>query len=92
MLNTKLVALDLRGKVYGKKIKAGCSQPDKCQFCYTIGPVVYDHDHTTDIFRSWPCNMCNRAMGLVKDRPDVLRKMADCIEEHNLKYGNKIQL
>ena len=38
-----------------------------------------DHDHKTRIFRMLLCENCNRGIGLLKDNPKILRKLADLI-------------
>lgn len=63
-------------------------RPELCEFGCGRGPVVYDHDHDTMEFRSWPCKECNSVMGLVYDRSDILRKMADVIDAHKAEHGH----
>lgn len=67
-------------------------RPDKCEFCERKGKVVWDHDHHTNTWRSWPCRKCNTVMGLVDDNPNTLRKLADAIERHQAEHRDKIQL
>lgn len=62
-------------------------RPEFCEFNCGRGPVVWDHDPNTGKWRSWPCQYCNTSMGLAKHRPDILRKMADVIEEHQKQHG-----
>jgi hypothetical protein len=66
-------------------------QNDKCFLCGTEGfkmnpnakkNLVVDHCHTTGKVRKLLCHNCNRALGLFKDKPDLLRKAADYLEEH----------
>lgn len=42
--------------------------------------ICFDHDHTTNQFRGWLCATCNSALGMAKDSPTLLRKMADYLE------------
>ena len=42
-----------------------------------------DHCHRTGKIRGLLCTACNRALGLFKDSPVVLRKAADYIEKHS---------
>jgi hypothetical protein len=39
-----------------------------------------DHNHQTNRVRGLLCSSCNRAIGLLKDRPDVLRRAAEYLE------------
>lgn len=64
------------------------SQDNACAICRTphdpdapgrrgkLGLHV-DHDHRTGKVRGLLCNGCNRALGFVQDRPEVLRAAAD---------------
>lgn len=66
-------------------------QGNACLVC--LGPLVrphVDHDHTCcpgekscgECIRGVLCNVCNMALGLLKDSPEILRKAADYIEGH----------
>ncbi len=39
-----------------------------------------DHDHATNEFRGLLCHLCNVALGMMRDRPDFLRKAAAYLE------------
>lgn len=43
--------------------------------------LVVDHCHTTSIIRGLLCVPCNQAIGLLRDRPDAVRRAANYIEE-----------
>jgi hypothetical protein len=64
--------------------QAGRPRPDSCEICSktsirraTSTPVVFDHDHTTGVFRGWICDRCNKVLGLVKDDSVLLLQLAD---------------
>lgn len=44
-----------------------------------LGPVV-DHDHNTGDIRGIVCNRCNVALGMLKDNPEIARKLAIYLE------------
>jgi len=39
-----------------------------------------DHDHATGAVRGLLCNRCNRAVGLLRDDPEVCRRAAGYLE------------
>jgi hypothetical protein len=45
--------------------------------------LCVDHDHETGQIRDLLCRVCNRALGLFKDSPKLLRKAAEYLERHN---------
>ncbi|MFI5397590.1 MAG: endonuclease domain-containing protein [Candidatus Binatia bacterium] len=51
-----------------------------CAICGGTHRICLDHDHKTGAFRGWLCNACNRALGMLKDDPAILRRAADYIE------------
>jgi formate dehydrogenase maturation protein FdhE len=69
----------------GEKLKhkeklAGVPRPIHCPICGSTKTISFDHDHGTGKFRGWICNMCNRALGMVRDNPITLRRLADYLE------------
>lgn len=62
---------------------AGRPKPKNCELCGNPSPkIVWDHNHETGKFRGWICTPCNYILGRVKDDPEVLRKMADYLDQH----------
>lgn len=67
-------------------------QDDKCYLCHSEGFLIgknnhneklaVDHDHETGKVRKLLCHNCNRALGLFKDNPEIMRKAASYVEEH----------
>lgn len=47
----------------------------------TEGYFHVDHVHATGKVRGLLCSTCNLALGLAYDRPDLLRKMAEYVEQ-----------
>lgn len=45
-------------------------------------PLVVDHDHASGAVRKLLCHNCNRALGLLKDNPALMRKCAEYVEAH----------
>lgn len=63
---------------------AGRPRPDKCEICSGGGKISFDHSHKTGKFRGWICGTCNSALGMVRDSPLVLRKLAEYVERNDV--------
>jgi Recombination endonuclease VII len=63
--------------------KAGRARPKVCDLCGGGSwlNIVFDHCHTKGHFRGWLCDRCNTVLGQVGDDADLLRRMADYLEE-----------
>jgi hypothetical protein len=62
------------------------AQDGTCAICRSDDPVTpskrfcIDHDHVTGAIRGLLCSHCNRALGMLKDDPEALRRAADYLE------------
>ena len=61
-------------------------KPKSCEVCgipeSELKEVLhYDHDHNTGQFRGWLCKGCNLALGFSRDKPWILRALADYLEK-----------
>ena len=63
---------------YGKQFD---QRPLTCEVCLGKNRIVYDHAHSSGVFRGWLCNACNVALGLLRDDPVRIRKLAEYIEK-----------
>lgn len=53
-----------------------------CEICSTDeGRMAFDHNHTTGKFRGVLCTHCNVALGMAKDNPELLEKMAKYLRD-----------
>ena len=43
-----------------------------CKLCSTKQATVFDHDHETNKFRGFLCGDCNRGLGLLGDKPELI--------------------
>ena len=64
-------------------------QKGRCAICggegFLMGPqhkkkLVVDHDHATGKVRGLLCHNCNRALGLLGDKPELLHRAADYLK------------
>ena len=66
------------------------NQDGKCLICCVIisqmGSAI-DHNHNTGEFRGILCKTCNRALGLFRDSPAILRRATDYLETRG-HYGD----
>lgn len=61
---------------------AGRQKPNKCEVCGCDGRISFDHCHASGTFRGWICEGCNLIIGLAKDNPELLRKLAEYLDAH----------
>jgi hypothetical protein len=63
------------------------AQDGKCFLCLTpipktsTGRLLVDHDHETGAMRRALCHSCNVGLGMFYDKPELLRKAAEYVEE-----------
>jgi hypothetical protein len=62
-------------------------QEGKCAGCgysseYNIKGLCIDHDHKNLKVRGLLCQACNSAIGLLKDDPNICRRLAVYLEKH----------
>jgi hypothetical protein len=63
-----------------------CHQPEPERIDPRTGqqlPLSIDHDHASGEIRGVLCGNCNRAIGLMRDNPALLRAGADYLDRHN---------
>lgn len=60
---------------------AGRPQPETCEICERkVKYLCFDHCHVAKEFRGWLCQQCNTALGMVRDSPEILRRLAAYLE------------
>jgi hypothetical protein len=84
--STKTYAARLQAK---RERIAGRRRATECEVCQAVEPTVYDHDHEHGLFRGWICQRCNKVLGLVYDKPGLLRNLAEYLEAHNGKINSE---
>ena len=52
-----------------------------CEVCGSTKTVL-DHCHDSSLIRGILCNPCNQALGMLKDNPVLIRKLADYMDKH----------
>lgn len=62
------------------------AQGGRCAICRAEpdGRLHVDHCHDTKVVRGLLCGFCNRMLGMAKDSPEVLRRAADYLAQHNI--------
>ncbi len=74
---------ELQGEPFRKARDAQFAlQGGKCGLCETSDSKSwhYDHDHETGKYRAVLCHACNVGLGMLQDKPWLLRKAAEYIE------------
>lgn len=76
-------------KEMGLSYKAPEGTP--CELCGTINKIVFDHCHSSKIFRGWLCDPCNRSCGVLGDNVNSLLKVVNYMnknEKKNIKIND----
>lgn len=68
---------------------AGRPRADICEVCDKNELTVFDHCHKSGRFRGWICDRCNKVLGIIKDSADLLRKLANYLEKHDVETDNE---
>lgn len=73
------------------------NQKNLCAICSSqMTKPCLDHDHKTEIVRSFLCSQCNSGLGMYDDDPDLLQKAAKYILKHKYEnyeiYGEQLSL
>lgn len=59
-----------------------CDSPESARLKGTLKRLGVDHCHTQGHVRRLLCTKCNTGLGMFRDRPELLRRAADYLEEH----------
>ncbi len=86
------ISLDEYDEMLAKQngVCAGCSAVgtehlEKQNRVGSTRPLSVDHDHVTGKVRGLLCHQCNLVVGNSRDNPDVLRRLADYLDENGQK-------
>ena len=58
-----------------------CKQPETMKQQGVLKPLAVDHNHKTGTVRQLLCNRCNRVLGFVDDKEDILKACAVYLRE-----------
>lgn len=58
-----------------------CGNPESVKLKGVVKLLAVDHCHSSGKVRGLLCNNCNRAIGMLKDDPEILRRAASYLEE-----------
>ncbi len=59
-----------------------CEKPEKATRSGATIELSVDHDHETGVVRQLLCSACNKAVGYFRDSPELMRRAALYIENH----------
>jgi hypothetical protein len=84
---TKCNKVQNSGKAQAMKVAKALGMSPKaptdasCAHCGKKETLVFDHDHTTNTFRGWLCNSCNRSVGVLGDDVQGVIKMLNYLNK-----------
>lgn len=55
-------------------------EPGACPICGVVTMLVWDHNHTTGLFRGYICGLCNAGLGMFKDNKKSLARAIEYLE------------
>lgn len=74
-----------------KGVCAICSEPETEKRLGKTRWLAVDHDHETGDVRGLLCQSCNKAVGLLRDNPELARGAAAYLEKHrDTKIGSNV--
>ena len=50
-----------------------------CEVCGSMKDLCIDHDHSTGEVRGCLCSKCNTALGMMRDSPELLERLAEYV-------------
>ena len=80
---SRAVKYGVDGETFAAKLT---EQGGRCAICFGIlegRKACQDHNHETGKTRAILCSECNTALGMMRDRPDLLRRAAEYLEVWN---------
>jgi len=65
-------------------------KPDCCEICGSKEKLFLDHCHTSEQFRAWLCNLCNRSVAAFGDTAEGLEKAAAILRQKEKEMHERI--
>jgi hypothetical protein len=80
-MSTMKTRIAAQEKLAGRAKSKTCETPG----CGSLKRICFDHCHDSGEFRGWICHRCNALLGLSGDNAELLRSLADYLDEHRQK-------
>lgn len=74
-------------KSYRKEIESRETKPEVCPICVECKELVFEHCHTTGLFRGWICAKCNVILGMAGDNRWILLRASNYLKKFDDKLG-----